>query len=140
MDLVLVLILALLLILITVSSSCGVKNEKYVVTGHNENANMLAEFNKKVEKFSNLREHFQGSDAEDSVEDKITAALTGEKKSRAEQKMDEKLKLAEKKQKLAELQAATAALEKDKTQAEQDTKMMEQGNSDSVPEFYRNYK
>ena len=92
MDLVLVLLLALLLILITVSSSCGVKNEKYVVTGHNENANMLAEFNKKVEKFSNLREHFQGSDAEDSVEDKITAALTGEKKSRAEQKMDEKLK------------------------------------------------
>ena len=63
MDLVLVLLLALLLILITVSHSCGVKNEKYVVTGHEENANMLTEFNKKIEKFANLKEHFQSSSA-----------------------------------------------------------------------------
>lgn len=139
MDLVLVLLLALLLILITVSHSCGVKNEKYVVSGHEENANMLAEFNKKIEKFANLKEHFQSSSGEDSVEDKITAAITGEKPSRAEQKMDEKLKLAEKKQKLAELEAQTAALEKDKTQAEADAKMISQGDSDASVEFYRNY-
>ena len=58
---------------------------KYVVTGQ-ENANMLAEFNKKVEQFANLKEHFQSSSGGDSVEDKITAAITGEKPSRAEQK------------------------------------------------------
>ena len=86
-----------------------------------------------------FKEHFQSSSGGDSVEDKITAAITGENFSRAEQKMDEKLKLAEKKQKLAELEAQTAALEKDKTQAEADAKMITQGDSDASAEFYRNY-
>ena len=138
MDLVLALLLALLLILITVSSSCGVKNNKYVVRGHQENANMLAEFNKKIETFSNLKEHFQETTMEDNFK-KAMGVIPSTSTDKKKAKLDEELAIAEKEQKLAEIKANTAALEKDKTQAEQDTKTIQTSDSASNPEFYRNY-
>ena len=139
MDLVLLLLLALLLILITVSSSCGVKNDKYVVKGHQENASMLAKFNKKIETFSNLKEHFQETTMEDNFK-KAMGVIPSTRADRKNAKLDEELAIAKKQQQLAEIKAITAKADKTKTEAEEDIKTIQTGNSTSTSEFYRNYE
>jgi len=88
--------------LITVTKTCAVKNTKYIVKGHQENAVMLHNISDGLETFSNKVEHFFENQDPNGA---ITALLGfGGKKTKTEREIDE----AEAAKKLAALKADAA--------------------------------
>jgi hypothetical protein len=102
MDWLVLLLIVLILMLITATKTCAVKNDRYVVKGHQENAVLLHNISEGLETFSNKVEHFFETQSPNGA---LTAILgVGGKETEVEKKIAE----AKAEKELAGLQADKA--------------------------------
>ena len=111
MDWLVLLLIVLILMLITATKTCAVKNDRYVVKGHQENAVLLHNISEGLETFSNKVEHFFAKQDPNGAMKAILGF--GGKKT----KLEEKIAEAEDKRKLAKINADIATLNATKQQA-----------------------